>query len=313
MLRPGECAECGEKYLLPRYCNKLDCAVCSERMTSRRGVRFCDRSGRLGYAVWVVTTPKSFRVAMTPKDLRGLKAAFIAALKQGYLDWLGLKIGGRSAWHPCGDLCHGCGRKDKLGLSHLGFCQHCGTEAQWTPHLNVLVPLAGVDDLGKVRPLELTVPAGLILDVKAAVYEYYERIACIRGLDVPVANVHYQYRSPGVRSGHAARYFLRIFAAWAPHMRLLSSGRDFGLLTGSMRYRYAWAREYAKFVRTDFETQDEAETPEEEGQPDICPNCGEAAVLWGCAVGIFSKEVLKHHERGAKLWQNPLKSPKQSP
>jgi len=272
--------------LVPRSCNKLDCAVCSDDLTTRRGTRFHELNGRHGFGQWIVTLPQELRSRVTLGELKAMKGAVIKAIQQAYTDHGLGRIGGRYWWHPCGDICDGCGDpKRGKDLSTLGHCQACGTVATWKPHINVLVPMLSVQNGRRLRILPKWLPGSLLAQVRGLVRVFLNRIAARMGLGEQTANVKYKYKEPGADSGHAARYIGRVFAAWRRVLRLLPNGRDFGLSTGGARAASLYAKVWAVGVKVPDDLQGETSEP-------TCPMCGSDALCYGSVIGFGGRD---HH------------------
>jgi len=298
---PAGCWDCNQGWFTYRSCNKLDCATCSERMTKRRGARYHELTGRYGYGVWVITVPASFRSRLSVRKLVRLRKVCIEAIRASYD---GVDVGGRYWWHPTGDRCNGCKVKTKetaKHLAHLGRCPRCHKDATWSPHLNVLVPLLGArpgsGGKGKLERLPRFLDSDQLDQVKGAVAALFKEYADELGLEAPVANVNYEYRKPGGKAGHAARYFGRVFAAWKYHLKQLGNGRDFGLASGLYRFRYAHARAWAESVKL----QKTEHTSED--KPETCPFCDSERVCYGQPVAVDGRRFIELLETGHKLWQ----------
>jgi hypothetical protein len=228
-----------------------------------------------------------------PADFKRFKTCVVDAIKESY-ELLGFwKIGGRAWWHPTGDICDGCGENRKDDLGQLGQCELCGTAATWKPHINILIPRYGLTDKGLKR-----IPGHLksfaLDNVKARVQEFFDAFAKRRTQTEQTANVWYNYRPPGAKSGHASSYFGRVFAAWKAALKLVPSGRSFGLLAGGGR-RSAIGKLWALRVQV---TKTEAEQNDEEQNEEECPCCASTNIRWGEAVSNRGRRYSNYLNKG---------------
>ncbi len=282
--------------MFPSPCNRSDCAQCEEHLTDRRGKRFAERSARFGYGVWVFTTPGAWRPLLTPGQLRHFEKRTRAIVVDCYREAFGVQVGGRKAWHPTGGTCPDCGAEEQSGpMGREGACGECGVLAPFSPHVNYLVPRAGVTRAGELRELPGFIPQSFVKTAHTRLQRLLDEMAKRFGLPDAIEQFFYEYREPGDQSGHAAKYFLRGFAAWGAVLQLLGRQSDWGKLSSGAG-RVETGRLYQAEVR---EELDEAHEEQAERELDERRRCPDSA----CRCELLYVGAV--HE-GGKIWRNWL-------
>lgn len=173
----------------------------------------------------------------------GFEKKFRKVFETWARDWFGLKIGYRAYWHPTGDICPECqatGEDANLGVGH---CMACGCVAPWKPHLNLLVPLAGVETDGSVHRLRCPgetspgfVPGKALTDLRDRTHAIMIEMAEVIGLPQAItANVWWQlyWGNEGPHNAlHALAYNARSFPGYRTALASLHHGQDYGALCG---------------------------------------------------------------------------------
>lgn len=280
----GDCGGCNTLHWAPLPCMKSDCPRCADRVAARRGERALEAvGGPEEIGVCIVTFPSELRRYLsTPAVLREVEDRIVSDLRCWSLTSLGGDIGGRSVWHPCGDVCDSCGRSGKE-LALFGVCP-CGAEATWKPHLNIVVPGVVLTPSGDHKPRHLFLTPRQIEALRGVVRLVLEELLEICGERAGAAvNVFWQYRKTLKHKSHALRYFLRPFPAW-PALRQ----RPFGLLAGPSER----ARAYRAAVHR----------PTPDKPKPLCPCCNADNM----AIYVAEKRAGAYARATARRWEEIL-------
>lgn len=193
-----------------RGCDRAGCLseICCHRAKEQRAARVAEILGsvgyRIGWGVFVLTIPTSAQPS-TLKDLKRLRHAAIDVVKTWLRQWpfghieatSHLDVGGVLILHPCGD------DEEVFGL-----------------HMNVIVPLVGVDHERSERFYgRRRVPVAALKDLNrvwaAALHDL--------GYEVPEDVLTY-YRVPGSAKQWPPllRYYCRVFPGWTASSQRIS-------------------------------------------------------------------------------------------
>lgn len=236
---------------------RCDCPLCADRVARRRGDRAIGAIGAAELGVLVITFPPEFRPFMDLQVLQEIESRMLRTVRAWSRAALGGDVGGRSAWHPTGDVCGTCGRSGPE-LGKLGKCP-CGANAEYKPHLNIVFPAVVRTESGDMKRRHLYLTRGQLDLLRAAVNADLAEAAEVLGLswDPKRLNLFWQYRRTKQNKRHALRYFLRPFPAWStPRPRVW--GLTAGPSAPAQAYRAAVA------------------CPEPPATPPACPCCGQA-------------------------------------
>ena len=294
------CDDCGGKWWRAFPCTRVDCPRCAGRVAARRAKRCYERFGAPELGICVVTFPAEWRAFLSNAVLLEAEMELRKALQSWATQYLGGVIGGRTWWHPCGDLCE-CGEGGKeLGL--LGKCGSCGKQASYKPHINFAIPGAVLTPAGEVQSRHLFLGKRQLRGLRNAVAEVLQGMAEALGKPLPQRprlprelELELELELAELRSRPGSRdtrprifeleelledqggpvinvfweyrkekekkqHALRYFGRPFPAWELPHSGRDFGLLAGQGERQQL----YRAAIRTDAE---DAEVIK-------CPCCG---------------------------------------
>jgi len=193
-----------------RGCDRAGCLseICCHRAKEQRATRVADILGsvgyRIGWGVFVLTIPTSAQPS-TLKALKRLRHAAIDVVKVWLRQWpfghveaeSPLDVGGALVLHPCGD------DEEVFGL-----------------HMNVIVPLVGVDQETFKRWYgQRRVPKEALRDLNRRWALALQDL----GYDVP-DDVFTYYRVPGSAKHwpRLLRYFCRVFPGWPASSQRIS-------------------------------------------------------------------------------------------
>jgi hypothetical protein len=261
---------------------KADCPRCADKVSSRRACRFYDRTSGAtkGLGMLVVTFPRSWHDRIHGKALGELGGKLSRLVREFFQDAIGVDIGGRQYWHPCGDGCDKCGygsmKADKqTSMGRFGNCSRCGALAPWKPHWNAIVPSCGIDmKTGEVRHFHPFLLPYQLGELAIRLTTFLGEVAAVLGEPEPGrANFHWSFGKKEGKKRHMLRYAFRPFPAWQD---FYPRGSDFGLLAGQDRNGDTRRAR----LRAQLRGEEESEVAPS------CPCCGKELVHLGPLGGV---------------------------
>ncbi len=232
------CKPCARGWAAARGCGRVGCPYCAVPAALGRSRRLYRSMGGVPLGVFVVTLPSGWNEHLSAPLAREIERRVWGVIEDHY-GALGVRVGARQYWHPCGDRCASCGKVPKehgarFSLGEIGQCELCGAAAHPHAHLNFLVPLAGAVQgragwTGEVTRLRYQLTREQLAAFSAALASTLGELAKGLGLPDYTPQFFYEFRVEQEKRRHALRYFARPFPAWSAALKAIGTGRRWGL------------------------------------------------------------------------------------
>lgn len=271
-----------------RPCRLLSCVACREVVARRRAARRYEQMGGKGFLIIVITWPGSWRHVAGPEHLLAWRAGQRIILRGWLESHTRTAVGGAEYWHPAGE--HKAGNALETGPDDPARDE----PMECHPHLNYLIPLAG---LGQSGPCSLAfkgsrpgwVPMAAIDELRSLLDAELSTLAQAWGLPEARANVFIEYRKGRKKTLHAAKYFCRPWPQWADTMRKLGTGTlIWALHPGFARTAPDEQRALFAYIRA----------PEQEEKVHECPECGRVMDIFTGGMGLHPDMITSGGARG---------------
>lgn len=307
-----KCTACDLIHWRPQPCDRRDCGPCYERVRRKKAKAAKEALGQAPVGTIVCTFPSEWRPYVTPRVLRAFTPVFREAGRAWFKTVMGVDMGGRGHWHPCGDS----PEPDEFG---------CSDSHEWAPHWNMVFPLLGPQRHHLLGPKLVRTAKHVpeeALDLLRAVYavvlqevfeflkgEYPGEMDCLP--PGYTANAHYNYRPTAEKVSHALDYFLRHFPGWdhvwGPDRDQLAVQRASGWAAGRIPTKHRLWAECVALARS-FTTGHYA------AEPVPCTRCEHPlpvdCMIWDADMWYpFTGTVLLARDRSQQEDANAPKSP----